>query len=208
MVTLTDDKYLHPEELEKVMRQLDYLWHWGLAKGLRTPTRNAIAFRTGLELGLRASEICKLRREEVSLDTRRPTMTIRESKGGKTRTLPIPQDLKKMLVLWIANSDEWSPNVLFPNRAGTMWKRNSAWQAWSNCLEEAKVRHVPLHAVRHTAALRMYRESKNLRLVQKMLGHSNINTTTIYADVMDDDIRACLNRTFLPFRSTQEPEAE
>jgi site-specific recombinase XerD len=39
-----------------------------------------------------------------------------------------------------------------------------------------------------------------------MLGHSNINTTTFYADVMEEDIRECLNRTFLPFASVQQPK--
>ena len=206
MEALSDDKYLHPDELDLVMRQLDYQWHWGLAKGLRTPTRNAIAFRSGLELGLRASEICKLQRSNVELEGRRPTMVIRNSKGGKTRVLPVPQDLRKMLLLWSEFSASWSEGSLFPNRCGKQWKRNSAWLAWSNCLKDAQVRHVPLHAVRHTAALRLYRESKNLRLVQKMLGHASINTTTIYADVMEEDIPECLNRTFLPFGSVQQPK--
>ena len=39
------------------------------------------------------------------------------------------------------------------------------------------------HSLRHSFALYLYEKTKDLRLVQKQLGHSNIGTTTIYADV-------------------------
>ena len=46
-----------------------------------------------------------------------------------------------------------------------------------------------VHALRHSYAVELYRSTKDLRLVQKLLGHVSIQTTTIYADVLLDDMR-------------------
>jgi len=50
-----------------------------------------------------------------------------------------------------------------------------------------------IHSLRHTYATRLYKASgHNLRMVQKQFGHSNIQTTMVYSDVMDDDVNNAL----------------
>jgi site-specific recombinase XerD len=46
-----------------------------------------------------------------------------------------------------------------------------------------------VHATRHSYAVEVYRKTRDLRLTQKLLGHSNVATTTIYADLIDLDVR-------------------
>jgi len=46
---------------------------------------------------------------------------------------------------------------------------------------------------RHTTGLTVYRATKDLRLVQRLLGHSKVSTTAIYADVLDEDVAAAQN---------------
>lgn len=49
--------------------------------------------------------------------------------------------------------------------------------------------HYSIHILRHAYATNLYKASGyNLRLVQKQLGHTNINTTTVYSDVMSKDL--------------------
>ena len=50
-----------------------------------------------------------------------------------------------------------------------------------------------LHDLRHTAATRTLRATGNLAMAQRQLGHARIETTSRYAHVLDDDLRAGLN---------------
>jgi site-specific recombinase XerD len=57
--------------------------------------------------------------------------------------------------------------------------------------------HYSIHSLRHTYACELYRASGyNLRLVQKQLGHARIQTTEVYADVMEPDMQRALERLY------------
>jgi integrase len=66
------------------------------------------------------------------------------------------------------------------------WKRK-----WYKALADAGVTDFRFHDLRHTAATRITRAS-NLKVAQKLLGHSRIETTARYAHVGDDDIRRAM----------------
>ena len=51
------------------------------------------------------------------------------------------------------------------------------------------------HTLRHTFATDLYRETKNIRLVQKALGHADLSTTMIYTHIVDDELEDAL-KTF------------
>jgi integrase/recombinase XerD len=48
------------------------------------------------------------------------------------------------------------------------------------------------HMLRHTYATKLYREKKNIRLVQKALEHAHLSTTMIYPHIVDDDMEAAM----------------
>ncbi len=48
------------------------------------------------------------------------------------------------------------------------------------------------HTLRHTFATDLYRETKNLRLVQKALGHASVATTQIYTHIVDEELEEAL----------------
>ncbi|ARQ01922.1 tyrosine-type recombinase/integrase [Pseudorhodoplanes sinuspersici] len=66
----------------------------------------------------------------------------------------------------------------------------STWRRYGG--SEAGLVDFRLHDIRHTTATRLLRETGNLRLVQKLLGHEEISTTTKYAHASDEDLRAGL----------------
>jgi integrase len=67
----------------------------------------------------------------------------------------------------------------------------------------AGVENFRFHDTRHTAATRVLRKS-NLRVVQELLGHADVATTTKYAHAMKEDVRAALNAAS-PVKSPVQP---
>lgn len=65
--------------------------------------------------------------------------------------------------------------------------------AWRKALLDAGVDNFRFHDLRHTFATRMLRNSQNLKLVSQLLGHKDIATTSRYAHVLVDDMRAALD---------------
>jgi site-specific recombinase XerD len=46
-----------------------------------------------------------------------------------------------------------------------------------------------VHSTRHSYAVEVYRRTRDLRLTQMLLGHANVSTTTVYANLLDEDVR-------------------
>ena len=60
-------------------------------------------------------------------------------------------------------------------------------------LTAAEIRDFRFHDLRHTFATRLLRQTGNLKLVSRLLGHTQIETTMRYAHVIDADLRAALD---------------
>lgn len=66
--------------------------------------------------------------------------------------------------------------------------------AFGRAMAKAGIKDFRFHDLRHTTATRLLRQEGNLRMVQKLLRHSDIATTARYAHVLDEDLRNALNR--------------
>ena len=125
-------------------------------------------------------------------------------KGGKSRTLPMSQPIFDLL--W--RQRERHATKVFTYQAaravkmrdGRLLERGSFYPLTEHGLRTAMRRAVAgagvadfhFHDTRHTGATRVLRKS-NLRVVQLLLGHASIQTTTKYAHAMLDDLRAGLD---------------
>ncbi|MCK5280193.1 MAG: tyrosine-type recombinase/integrase, partial [Cyclobacteriaceae bacterium] len=56
--------------------------------------------------------------------------------------------------------------------------------------------HYSIHSARHTYGTMLYRNTKDLRMVQKQLGHSSCQVTEVYADVLDEDVEKAVNTLY------------
>jgi integrase len=84
-----------------------------------------------------------------------------------------------------------------PRRKGERYPFSAqGWmRQWKKALDDAGIDDFRFHDLRHTAGTRIQRATGNLKVVQKLLNHTNISTTARYAHVNEDDIRAAMLMT-------------
>ena len=136
-----------------------------------------------LGTGLRVSEACALERRDIVLDGPRRYVFVRCGKGSKARDVTIGAELRAVLQPYLTDR---SGGLVFATR-GRRLSRTQAWRIWKRALGAVGL-DMPgrgVHSARHTRAVVLYAQTKDLRLVQRELGHADPSTTAIYADVLD-----------------------
>ena len=164
-----------------------------------TPHRDLCLCRLMLEVGLRCGEAVAVRPEHLSLQTCR--LDVRDGKGGKDRTLWVTDDLRDLIAQWGGRRPE-SP-WLFPTSNGTQVGTRQVRAMVKRRAKKAgiqEVERVSPHVLRHTFGTNLYKETKDIRLVQKALGHSDVRTTQVYTHIVDQDLEEALRG---PIRQTQ-----
>lgn len=160
---LNKNKYL----LEPELQRLEALMTRFQVKDLR----NVTLLRLALATGARAQELLNLRAQDLNSHDR--SVFIQGIKGSNDRELPLPIDLFSDLEsLSHVASETSTEGRLFPI------SYNRLRQIWQDYRPTGK----KFHSLRHTFAIRLYKKTRDLRLVQVALGHRNITNTIIYAD--------------------------
>lgn len=149
-------------------------------------------FMTTFCLGLRISEACTLRVQDISFDMK--TVKVIKGKGGKDRPVPMPDMLAEILEEHLKEvTGEWAfPSPKNPEQHVTRWVRKAIVRA----KKKAKITsRITPHVLRHSIATCMLGQS-NLEAVRRFLGHKDIKTTTIYTHLVIDDLRTASDKVF------------
>ena len=135
--------------------------------------------------GLRASELCGLRMDELNMDHGYVSAT---GKGRKQRLVPVGESaleaLRRYLECGRAPLDrKRSPYLFLTQRAGPM-TRQGFWKMVRKYAQVAGItKDLYPHMLRHSFATHLLEHGADLRSVQAMLGHADISTTQIYTHV-------------------------
>ncbi len=166
----------------------------------RAPTglRNRCLMQVMLDAGLRASEVLKLKVKD--LDWMTGKLKVRQGKGKKDRILWLNQQALDVLRKWREKrphqADGRPTELLFTTLEGKLLSDRYLRVMVKRYGKKAGVpKDVHPHTLRHTFATDLYRETKNIRLVQKALGHADLSTTMIYTHIIDDELEDAL-KTF------------
>ncbi|MDD4903977.1 MAG: site-specific integrase [Candidatus Bipolaricaulis sp.] len=158
------------------------------------PVRDWAILHVALDAGLRVSEICALELRDVLLDPLHAALIVRDGKGGKKRGVKMGTALRDHLaefVAWksVVGESTLPPAPLFVSNRGGALTRTAVYRIFRRSADGVGIPgRFSIHSCRHTYASMLYRASSfNLRLVQKQLGHRSIQTTQIYADVLNED---------------------
>jgi integrase/recombinase XerD len=184
---------LSPEE---VARLLD------AAPGLKYKAALSVAYGAGL----RATEVVSLKVSDI--DSKRMVIRVEQGKGGKDRYVMLSPHLLDLLRTWwkAARPRGW----LFPGRAPaqpmTTRQLNRACHAAAQTAEINK--RVSLHILRHSFATHLLEQKVDVRIVQVLLGHANLETTTLYTHVATktiSEVLSPLEHIALKFKEIRPP---
>jgi integrase/recombinase XerD len=134
--------------------------------------------------GLRVSELCNLKKNEIDLDNAFVKVS---GKGGKERVIFIGNDeVKKALVMYRDNfaGEMAGCEFFFVNRLRTRLSEQSVrFMIRKYVLETGLQKHITPHVFRHSFATLLLEEGVDIKYIQNFLGHSSIMTTQIYTHV-------------------------
>ncbi len=138
--------------------------------------------------GLRVAEAAQLKPRDI--DARRNVLWVRQGKGRKDRQTLLPEKLLELLrQYWRAERPgEW----LFPASDGTRpVGPKTIYLACRNAARAASIaKAVHPHSLRHAFATHLLEAGTNLRTIQILLGHANLETTARYLQVADVAVRS------------------
>jgi len=144
-----------------------------------------VFFFTLYALGLRFYEATSLKWED--LDIKNATIMVRNAKGNKERRLPVSKWLLKMFNLIKPKRPE---GLIFRSKVSGGMIRDVKSALSRACAAAGVKKHVYPHLLRHTLATHLMEMNINIKVIQKMLGHSRESTTAdMYTHANVDHMR-------------------
>ncbi len=166
---------------------------------LETPdleTAEGFRDRSMLELlyatGLRVTELVRMRPDQISFSQGLVRIT---GKGGKERLVPMGDEAQHWIRLFLQDArkellGERLCDALFPTRRGGGMTRQAFWYRIKKHAATAGIdKHLSPHTLRHAFATHLVNHGADLRVVQLLLGHSDLSTTQIYTHVARERLK-------------------
>jgi integrase/recombinase XerD len=125
--------------------------------------------------GLRGAEVIHLRKRDIGSDS----LIVRGGKGGKDRVVPLDSELVNMLGIYC-------DSMKVDERLFVLSVRQLRNIVYKYGVEGYGIHP---HTFRHSYAVYCLKSGMNLRTLQKILGHSGLNTTQVYLDLAGSDIK-------------------
>ena len=142
--------------------------------------------------GLRVSELINLRQSQVNFN--QGVLRI-VGKGDRERLIPLGDESQRWLTDFIDGPRmeillERQTDYLFPTRRGDRMTRQAFWHIIKRYADKAGIRQkLSPHSLRHAFATHLLNRGADLRVVQLLLGHSDLSTTQIYTHVARERLK-------------------
>ncbi len=163
----------------------------------------AVAIQLGIYAGLRVGEICGLRWRDLSLVS--GTISVSRSynrsatKSGKERRIPMAPELAETIRKWKGICPETAEGLVCPCLSGGMWRMPMRAPCVLRFYQAAAlpIPSAPWHILRHSFASLFMMNGGNILTLQRLLGHSDIKQTQVYAHLSQDFIAGEIRRLSL-----------
>ncbi len=134
--------------------------------------------------GIRLNELINLKREDI--DPNRKTILVKQGKGKKDRITLLSENLSKELFDYILKTN-FKTKYLFESNREKKYSQKSIQKILEKASYKLNKKVTP-HMLRHSFATHLLEQGTDIRHIQKLLGHSNLETTQIYTKVANTDL--------------------
>jgi integrase/recombinase XerD len=161
-----------------------------ILNGADVSTAEGIRDRAIMEVfyssGLRRAELMRLKRHEVDLSSR--VVWIRQGKGRKDRVVPVGERACMWVRKYVNDVRPHSVNgidseTLFLMDTNRSFTKDALTRCLANYVRAAGLAHGACHLLRHAMATHMLENGADVRYIQAILGHSDLETTAVYTHV-------------------------
>ena len=137
--------------------------------------------------GFRVSELTNLKVQDIHFEEK--IGYVRKAKGKKDRMFNIPEFLIEELKTQVELQKNNSQEFLFSGPKGRLSIRNIE-KITKNALKNSGIqKEIHPHTLRHSFATHLLEDGIDIRMIQTMLGHSNLDTTAIYTHISSEQIK-------------------
>ena len=155
-----------------------------------------------LHTGIRVNELCNLHVTDIVLSKNSNMITVREGKGTKRRNIPLNPTVVGILKDYLESKNGYRARIgasndqsqfLFYGQKRTPLTDRGVRYIIKKYAYIAKIEHVSPHSLRHTCAKNLIDAGQPIDRVSKILGHSSVNTTTIYTMPTERDLQKTID---------------
>ena len=182
-ITRKPPKILSTEQVELLLNQPKCVD----LKGYRDKAMLELVYATGI----RVTELISLNLDDIDLEA----SSIKCSTRGKDRVIPIGSLANNALSEYLTKArksmlKDDNDNALFVNVNGKRLTRQGFWKIIKQYKNQADIDvDITPHTLRHSFAMHLLENGAELRAIQEMLGHSDISSTQVYAQMEQDRIK-------------------
>ena len=187
-------KLMSEDETTALRKTLEAAVIIAKSKAHQGPVRDQCIIELALGTGLRVSEISQLKLEDIDLKRGGNSLIVLHGKGDKQRIVKFSSKLKTVILEYLEYRDK-DTEFLFPSERRDYMSSNAIQKVFKKWAKRAGLpSRYSIHSCRHCYATALLKVSRNLRLTQMQLGHSNPQTTTVYAQVLDEEITEAVEK--------------
>jgi site-specific recombinase XerD len=144
-----------------------------------------------LETGMRAGELVRLPTADVDLESSERRVIIRgvNSKTKKDRIIYFSAETTRALQMYLRQRPVSPTPIVFLNRFGEPFTVNALEKLLKRYFVKAGFPSLRVHDLRHTFAVHFLKQRRPLNVLQKTLGHQSLATTSIYAQLNNEELK-------------------
>jgi len=182
------------DEVKALRKTLEAAVIIAKSKAHQGAVRDQCIIELALGTGLRVSEISALKVDDIDLKRGGNVLIVRHGKGNKLRQVKFSSTLKTLIQDYLDYRASDSV-YLFPSQRQDHMFPTAIQKVFKKWAKRAGLpARYSIHSCRHFYATALLKVSKNLRLCQVQLGHSNPQTTTVYAQALEEEITEAVEK--------------